>query len=331
MSRIVACWLLCLAGVGCAHTAQITVWQPAAADSRELGQVVVLPFTGDHGDLVAASLTSRLERGKVYQVVDRTELPMVSLVSLSEKQPGNYEKQALAAARKARVEGLLFGHVFLYDCEVRTVPNSDVLAPRRFGPERVFGTSPYQEHESEWLVGNVGVEYRLLDTETGEERASGKVIREFREPRKALKDLPSRDTVLTNLVEECLDDVEKHLTPHKQTAHVRLATCDWSLHGRPEVRQGCAAAEKGKWRDAEAKWQEALTYDAENHAALYNLGVAAANKLEYDAAEEYIMRAIRIKHCDCYETGLSQIRRHREDFEKSQTQRSTDDVASRFD
>ncbi len=75
MSRIVACWLFCLAAGGCAHTAQITVWQPAAADSRELGQVVVLPFTGEHGDVVSSSLTARLEKGSVYHVVDRTELP----------------------------------------------------------------------------------------------------------------------------------------------------------------------------------------------------------------------------------------------------------------
>lgn len=324
MSRIVACWLVCLAVQGCAHTAQITVWQPAAADSRELGHVVVLPFTGESGDTVSASLTSRLEKGNVYHVVDRTELPMVSLVSLGEKNPGQYEKQAIAAARKAQVDGLIFGHVYLYQCDLLDVPNSEIAPPRRFGPERVFGDSPYQDRESSWLVGTVGIEYRLIDTTTGEERASGKVVREFREQNKPLRDLPSKDTVLANLVEECLDDVEKHLTPHKQTAQVKLATCDWSLHGRPEVRQGCAAAEKGKWREAEAKWQEALTFDAENHAALYNLGVAAANRLDYDAAEDYIMRAIRTKHCDCYETGLSQIRRHRDDYEKAQTQRAKD-------
>lgn len=328
MSRFVACWLLCLSGMGCAHTAQITVWQPASADARELGHVVVLPFTGEQGDLVSSSLTARLDQGSVYQVVDRTELPMVAQVSLSEKQPGEYEKQALAAARKTHVDGLIFGHVFLHECEVRSVANAEVLPPRRFGPERMFGNSPYQERETEWMIGTVGLEYRLIDAKTGEERASGKVVRDFREARKVGKELPEKDVVLANLVEECLDDVERHLTPHKQTTQIKLATCDWTLHGRPEVRQGCAAAEKGKWRDAEAKWNEALKYDPENHAALYNLGVAAANRLDYEKSEELIMQAIRTKHCDCYETGLSQIRRHREDFDKAQGQQANETVTA---
>lgn len=327
MSRVAAIWLLTLAVTGCAHTARITVWQPASADSRELGQVVVMPFTGQNGDVVSAGLTSRLERGSVYQIVDRTDLPMVAQVSLSEKAPGEYEQQALAAARKTHVDGLIFGHVFLYECEVRSVANGEVLPTRRFGPERMFGNSPYQERETDWMIGTVGVEYRLLDARTGEERASGRVVRDFREP-KGRKELPAQDTVLANLVQECLDDVEQHLTPHKQTAQVKLATCDWKLHGRPEVRQGCAAAEKGKWREAEEHWNEALEVDPQNHAALYNLGIAAANRQDYDRAEELIMEAIRTTHCDCYETGLSQIRRYREDYEKAQVQRSQDVVTA---
>jgi tetratricopeptide (TPR) repeat protein len=324
MSRIIACWLISLTVTGCAHNAKITVWQPAAADARQLGRVVVMPFTGENGNAVAAGLTSRLDRGRVYDVIDRTELPMIAQVSLDDRDPADYQQAAAVAARKAGADGVVFGHIFAYECETRVAPNSDYMGPRRFGPERFAGTSPYQERVSEWMVARVGLEYRLVDSESGEERASGKVIREYNEPKKFAADV-SREEVLSELVEECLDEVEQHLTPHKQTTSVKLAGNDWSVRGRPEVRQGCVAAERGRWREAETKWQEALALDEDNHAALYNLGIAAANRLDYEESEDLIMRAIRIKHCDCYEQGLSQIRRHREDYERAESQQAKSD------
>lgn len=326
MHRVRTAFLVfAVAACGCAHTARISAWQPAAIDVSGLNHVVVLGFSGEHGDAVASALTSELWENEFYTLVDRSELQPVMQVGF-DSAGSNDVKSLIDPAKAAGIDGLIVGDVVEYRCDDRVFESTDFRFLNRSkedadGEEDVngFGLSQKQTLQRE---ATVTIAFRLVDVNTGEVRASKRVSKHF-EGRlvDGQGELPPSGAILDDLLTQCVDEIVQMLAPHSVPCSMKLATSDWLTRGRRHVARGIKAAEKGDWKTARDEWLAALEENPENDAALFNLALAAAADAKYEQAEEYAMQALRLRHKPCYAKGVEEIRRHRTAFEEASQQR----------
>lgn len=320
--------LFAILSCGCGHTAVVQSWQPAEVDVAGINRVAVMDFSGETGSAVALALAGRLWENEFYRVVDRTELMgRIQTAGYEDSQsipPGD----VLQLAKSAGLDGIILGDVLEFHCEddVRRSTEFRWRSTSDDEPEsRSFGRSVgFQRKEKMVRKGNVTIAFRLVDVKTGEVRASREVTREFRgEKLDDGDELPAPREVLATLTRQCLDDVVEMLAPHETECHIRLATCDFWTKCRGEVRRGVRLAEQGEWEQARQAWLRVVELDPENHAALFNLAVAAAHLQDYCEAEDFAMQSLRIQHKECYTRGLESIRRQRTAFERSREQRDS--------
>ena len=144
---------------------------------------------------------------------------------------------------------------------------------------------------------------------------------------------PSQEELINQLTETCLEEFVRMLAPHRRPCEMELASCEFWVKGRQEVRAGTKWALAGDWSRAEENWRQAIAVNPHNHAALFNLSIAAARRQDYSTAETYALSALRVEHKDCYTAGLEQIRERRKACEQATAQResrlsaSTDSLA----
>ena len=275
---------------------------------------------------MASVLASELWENRFYTVVDRSELASeIQQAGFSEGDEESLD-DLLLAARQAGLDGIIFGEVLEYRCEDATARNTNWRLPGT-----AEGTDSEESRRS-WLgfetkeasvrQGTVTVAFRLVDVKSGEIRASRKVTHRFsKEHADGQSEFPNEDEILADLSQQCLDDIVHMLAPHCDSCHVELSLCDIWTKGRRDVKHGIELALQGDWKAAEDAWHRALRKDPENHAALFNLAVAAAERQDFAAAEDLAMQALRVQHKDCYAKGLETIRANRDAFEKSEDQR----------
>ena len=320
---VIAIVLICWSG--CAHVAQVTTLQPATVDVSGMSRVAVMDFSGEHGSAVATNLSGRLWENQFYTVVDRSEIR--SPVQQASFQNGSSQlSQVLSPARDAGVDGVILGEVVEYRCDDEVLQSTSV----NFHKDDVKHNDHDHDHtgfgvdHQETLLreGTVTIAFRLVDVSTGEVRASKQVSKHY-EGRSINGDdqLPPKGEVLDQLTQQCLDEIIAMLAPHETTCEIELATCDIWTRGRSDVKAGVGFAKKGEWEKAEARWQSAVDSNPENHAALFNLSVAAMQKQNYAEAEDLAMKAVRIEHKCCYANGLEVIRERRMLSEKAQQQK----------
>jgi tetratricopeptide (TPR) repeat protein len=127
--------------------------------------------------------------------------------------------------------------------------------------------------------------------------------------------------VLNELARDCLEEFMEVLVPQPATVEVRLAAGEWYAMGSRDLRRGIRLAKQGRWDEAEELWEQVLKRSPANHAALYNLAVAAGQRQDFAAAEEYALQALREHHTDCYAQGLDQLRQFRADADRIARQR----------
>ena len=314
-----------IAACGCAHTAPITAWQPAAIDVSGLNHVVVLGFSGEHGDAVASALTSELWENEFYTLVDRSELQPVMQAGFDADAPADVNS-LIEPAKAAGIDGIIVGDVVEYRCDDRVFESTEVGFLNRSkedstGEEDLngFGLSQKQTLQRE---ATVTIAFRLVDVNTGEVRASKRVSKHFDgQLIDGQGTLPPSGAILDDLLTECVDEIVQMLAPHSVPCSMKLATCDWFTRGRRHVARGVKAAENGDWDTAREEWQAALDKNPENDAALFNLALAAAADANFEEAEEFAMEALRLRHKPCYAKGVEEIRRHRTAFEEASQQR----------
>lgn len=316
--------LMGLAGLtGCAQAVTVRRWQPAAIDVAGLHRIAVVDFQGEHGPEVAAALRTCLMDNRFYALVDPVEIAPVQHAVCS--QAATCE-QWLCRARERGIDGVILGEVREYRCEDEVV---------RHGERASENNPPADESErGRWSFGrgaeetlsrqvSVVVAFRFVDAQTGEVRAAHEASRRSHgEHAAAGEPLPSRDEVLQQLTQECLDEFLELLTPHLVESQLLLARGKWYSRGAAAVREGNRLALRGDWDAARDRWQAAVAQHGDCDAALYNLAVDATRRLQYGEAEELAMRAIRTRHTDLYAQGLEQIRRYRTGYEAVEQQRS---------
>jgi tetratricopeptide (TPR) repeat protein len=305
--------LLCC---GCVRTAVVQFWQPAAIDVGHVNRIAVTEFSGDQGRAVTSALRSRLYQNE-FEIVS---LPMESgreyhLVSHSRGDDAEDRfQQLLASARKERAEGILTGSVIEYRCEDRHARKAIVSEGPGEGKQSFLPSAARSRESREILIreGVVTIEFRLVDAETGDVTFSKRFTHRYSgEGPNDGEGLPTQTEVLNDLTQQCLTDVMAMLAPQAATAEIQLANCDVWTRGRREVKEGNRLAEAGKWKEAVEHWEAALAISPNNHAALFNLAIAADHRQEYDVAEELAMQALRLQHKTCYTDGLAKIREHR--------------------
>jgi tetratricopeptide (TPR) repeat protein len=331
MPPLPACrWLLLLAlfQAGCVKTVLVKSWAPAQIDVAHLNRIVVMEFSGEQGPATSTALAGKLWENEFYTVIDRGELASnLQMVAFSKGQSAN-SKDALEAARAGHVDGVVVGEVVEYRCEDKRSRDTsfNFANGAGMGPNSRFYGAGAGIEIRDTLVreGTVAVAFRLVDVETGDIRAARQVSKHYAgKVDNGVGHLPSQAEVLDNLLQECLDEIVAMLAPHETTTQVELARGEAWIRGRREVRQGVLHAEQGEWDEAEKEWQLALELDPNNHAALFNLAVAADQRQQYEQAEDFAMQALRLQHKDCYAAGLKSIRAHRTAYEKAQRQRES--------
>ena len=160
------------------------------------------------------------------------------------------------------------------------------------------------------------VQYRLIDTRTGESLCRNEVSCLINE---AESRAPA-DEAQQSLIQRCGYELVSQLTPQCGACSIKLATPGWTERGSISTRKGIRAAEKGQWQEAIAYWENARRANPQSDSAIFNLAIAAASQNNYDEAEELAMEAIRLRHSDCYEAGLERIRQQRTQYETAAAQ-----------
>ncbi|MEZ6056028.1 MAG: CsgG/HfaB family protein [Planctomycetaceae bacterium] len=309
---------------GCSHFGTFQRWQPAEIAVDGLSSVTVMEFDGEHGDAVASTLTARLYDGQFYSLVDRSQLSPVSQVSLG---PDNQQNAILRAARSANVDAIISGNVVEYRCEDQVLTDTSFSVNQHEGNHGEGMNVGFSNSQTLRREGTVTVSFRLIDTMTGEVRATRQTSHHFegvhdtRDP--ASVPLPTKGEVLTNLTNACVDDFTRMLAPHRAECRMKLATAIPFSNGWTAIRQGVKLAERGEWEAAERKWQEALAKNPMSDVATYNLAVAAAAREDYAQAENLARDAIKLKHSDLYVDSLEVLRQQHLQDDACQAQHAT--------
>lgn len=309
---------------GCAHTAEVTSWEPAEIDSDGIHRVAVINFTGENGTEISSALSSRLWNNDFYTLVDHSDFS-------SDIRPASYTDHPnfhslLASANHADVDAVIVGSVIQYRCDDNVLSRTNLdLQTYSDADQRnsQSGNSVLIEtQDTLYREATVTIAFRLVDVETGEILASKQISKHYRgEMKQGENHLPEKGRILEKLTNECLDEIVHMLAPHKTTCEMKLATCDFWTKGSGKVKAGLKHASTGDWEQAEQAWQAAIEENPENHAAMYNLSIAAVRKQEFDQAEEHVLDALRYEHDSCYTAGLEKIRERRTALSRANEQR----------
>lgn len=325
-------FLLVFAGslAGCAHTTVVSCLEPAAIDVAGMSRVTVVPFAGTRGHEFSALLSARLWENNFYDVVDRSEFsPEFQLVG---HQAAPSLEELLAAAQEADLDGMILGRVVEYRCDEQWV-SSQVLSPTNpmdfsIGSEIASLTRP-STSDAVLREASVVIHFQFIDVETGEVRASRQVEHRYVEQAEDhAAGAVSEEVILGQLMEQCLSEIVDTVAPHEASCEMNLAKCDFWVKGAREANRGLKLANKGDWSGAEAAWQQAVETNPNNHAAHFNLSIAAARQQDYDAAEMHALSALKIEHAGCYTQGLETIRQRRSACTKANDQREARAVSA---
>ncbi|TWT57045.1 Curli production assembly/transport component CsgG [Thalassoglobus neptunius] len=318
-------FLILAISTGCSHTAVVHCWEPAEIEVSGMHRIVVTDFVGDKGQGIAGSLSALLHDNEFYTIVDPSELQS-KIVSV-EYQDRPSMDDLISSARTAGVDGIIFGEVIEYDCNDQVLRSSELnLITQDSIDDNLFDNTQFDAQTNESLLreGSVTLSFRLVEVETGEVLAARSVNRNFSgrfDPDST--PLPSRGELLHELTESCLQEFVQMLAPHERPCEMSLATCDFWEKGSRNVRAGVKWALAGEWSKAEESWQRAIEENPQNHAALFNLSIAATRRQDYFAAETYALDAIKAEHKDCYTAGLEKIRERRKACEQATAQRDS--------
>ena len=280
------------------------MWRPATAQIEGIQTVAVLPFEGEWGTRVAEEVSDAFADSGTYTIISASSLPTIQFASAASESESPALDQVLVSARQADIDAVLTGTII----EEEAPAAEDVArSTRSRKPSSADRSKPNH---------SMTVEYRLIDTRTGETLSQNRIS--------CLESAPptSHDTVEQTLIQRCGFEVVSQLTPQCGDCSIALANCHWMDRGGFSVRKGVCAAEHGHWESATESWKSALRTNPKNHAAIFNLALAAASQGNFDEAEDLALQAIRIQHCECYENGLEKIRLQRSQFESASHQRS---------
>ena len=284
--------IACLLTSGCTQTAQITYWQPAELGPHEFRNIAVAHLDVACSHSFEMEFEKQIAKAENLNFVDTASFePSIQQAMHAEGDTAEVERLLYFVQRKG-IDAIIDGEVTEFDSTPPPVENG--------GKADSFRTIDQ---------ARISVTLRLIDSETGETLEERKISRDFDRQRQGVgRQFSSRYGVQTRLTRECVAEFMELLAPHEAHATIELAQGElFSLNGL-DVQRGVKRAVDGDWEAAERIWRSVIEREPENDAALFNLAIAAANRQDYCAAEDYAMQAIRIRHTECYAAGQEQIR-----------------------
>jgi tetratricopeptide (TPR) repeat protein len=305
--QIVRHALFCLTAVaplcGCATTARIQLdrWHAVEFDVQGVDRLAVLRFAGKQevADAVRAQVLSEVERGGFYTVVDEgTALRLgqdAAYLGTAEEL-----KLAVAQAREAGIDALLAARL-------RGRAEDSGLAGG------VFRTG----------IPAIVVElsYDLIHVPTGRILAQQSITRNYEGEYTDTNDVSTvTEEVARRLAMECGSALVAEITAHPESFEVSLASSAWPSGGAAQVSEGNEAAENGDWTKAIDHWHAALKETPENHAAMYNLGIAFERAADHEGAAHWYSKAVVQKDSERYQRALARVDQGREEFRLAQVQ-----------
>jgi tetratricopeptide (TPR) repeat protein len=293
-ARSFACALILAASAacsGCAPTGVFLARRPAELDVGGWERLLVLDFDAEqqpHAPVLAAVIQALQENGH-YSLIDPAEF-----AAARRAQP---QLDLLAAARLLEADAVLMGRVAEW---------------------RVADLTPKEGSSSSWMrwplgtqasgVGDessVGISYELLDVQSGEIRDRRTSDHRHRH-RNRHEPPPPPDRTMADLCRSCASDVVRAIAPHRVPIQVRLARQFYG-QGLAELRAGNDAARSGDWAAAEMAWERALQRSSRNHAAHYNLALAAEARADYASASRHLDQAIELFGDSLYQQYRRQL------------------------
>jgi hypothetical protein len=315
-----------LALSGCAPKAQLLVWRPAELNINGLERLAILDFEGEQqsGKIARSALQAQLFDNKYYTLVDQAELARVRPVVGPEGVPD--VAAAIEAARTIGVDAILCGQVVSYnvvddmqtDHHIELGGSSSKNAKSGETSSGVgFGLDSTQTLTRE---ASVSLAVKLIDVRTGELRAARQFAHTFHGQRINGKgELPTRESILTKLLNECSQDAIRMIAPHYVPQEVTLARQFYGK-GTGDIRSGNKLAAQGNWSEAVKRWEAAAQENPQSHAAQFNLAVAAEARQDYPAAQQHVDAAIKQYAATDYQRAKSRISRGEQQFQAALAQ-----------
>lgn len=143
------------------------------------------------------------------------------------------------------------------------------------------------------------VEVALVDVATGLRLDGGSYRARDSESEEGYRidSMISDSDMMRGLAQKVSSRIAHDASPHPVTYNIGLETGGG-------CKEGVKLAQKGEWDAAAGFWKSLVDSNPDNHAALYNLGVAAEVAKDYTAAERYYMGALDIKDKGRYRKAL---------------------------
>lgn len=310
--------LVSVAASGCAPRAQLMVYRPAELDIAGLERLAIIDFEGEQqsGKIARSALQTQLFENKYYQIVDQAELSRVRPVLRPDGSPD--VGAALESGRLIGVDVLLTGQVVSYNVldDLQTDHHVEIGGSTSKGKGGTSSGLGFGLDSTQTLTreASVSVAVKLIDVRTGELRAARQFAHAFNGKRvNGQGELPGREAILTRLLNECSQDVVRMIAPHYVQQEVVLAKQFYGS-GLNEVRSGNKLATHGNWREAEQHWQAVAQQHPQNHAAHFNLALAAEARQDYPTAQQHIDSAIKQYASSTYQKARQRMIRSEQQF-----------------
>jgi hypothetical protein len=306
-----ACLTLC----GCAQTAVMTVWQPAASDVSGIQRLAVLQFRGEgtSGDVARSALVSMFWNTGFYTLVDPSSASGGARAGVAVPAAPADVAEAVAIGRRLGADAVLIGDVLRYRASDRL--SRDEQSDGTEGPGGHRGRVPGHPHAAAVDRDvSVAMAFLLIDVRTGKIRVDDRTsYHAGGELLNGQSSLPAKDVVLAQLMERCSRDVVLMLTPRQIEYPVELPSPSFGT-GWSDMRRGNDLAAQGQWNEAESAWTAALAADPKNHAAMYCLAMAASARSDYSRAVNLLTDAVRAHPSQRYQETLARLQRHQQDY-----------------
>lgn len=277
-----------LAAAGCApKRVQLQRWQAADVNMPGVRRIVVAPLAGDEKWRATAQelIHKELSTHPGVQVLPLEQA--AGPVSPAGEGTAHQQRlqQALIQAEQMGADALLIGEVRI-----------GLANANNIGVAQLTIGEP---------ITRARLHYTLLDVHTGRVRCDDRAEHTIRgEYSRGRTDFMAEEQIKKRLVGQCVDSLAEKLIARRETIDVELAAGDWS---DKQLRRGNERARQGDWPGAIDAWQAALAGDGDNHAALYNLGVAHEALHEYPAARRYYQAAQDIEADRLYGNALARV------------------------
>jgi tetratricopeptide (TPR) repeat protein len=273
-----SCWLGLLAtlAAGCAQTATLVHLRPAEAKVVGIRGLAVLDVRAvrDMSQLATAAMLEGLQEGS-FTVIAQSDLQQAAPEPLQFSDGGPNIPAALEASRRVGADALL-----VTELRFREKDGSDYGSKTvRFGEPNVAAA----------------VTYRIYDVRSGRVAGRNTVMSSYHQGELSMSESghDSETKVLSILAREGISAAANHLAPHETSVEAQLAVSGFGGNSW-RILRGNSKAHAGDWVAATEAWQKVLEHDPENHAALFNLGVASEAAGDFARAQRFYESAANL-------------------------------------